>query len=131
MDKANNFHDYAKNEAEAKCGKLKGMTLMFEEEFLYKSQTLDEVKESYTWPIEFASAKEINDACMKGAPGKAVLIDVPCGTTVSPEDDGIAYMKVIIDPNTDEILQCLYPGMGNCVSHQLMKADLKEIGRCK
>lgn len=133
--KSQSFVKYCKAMAEANCPKLHGMEMIVPEDGLFKDMTQDEARTYYTQPMSFVSHADLDAAYATKAKGKAVLYSLPVGTIsgsmIIVTVTHLAYMKVFVDPVTNEIVNATIPGqMGVPICEGLHKVDLRNLNEC-
>jgi len=133
--KSKTYHDYCKEMAKSNCSKLASKDLMVADNGLYKSVDKSEAVESYGKPIDFAPAADLEKAYLDATPGKAVLISLPIGTVggslLVVTIVKLAYMKVVVDTETNTVLNAIVPGVGKSYVEGVAKMDLRQLADCK
>ncbi len=132
--KSKTYHDYCKAMAKSNCSKLASKDLMVDEAGLYKSVDKSEAVESYGKAIDFEPAADLQKAYLDATPGKAVLISLPIGTIsgtlVVVTITKLVYMKVVVDTETNTVLNAIVPGMGKTYVEGVTKMDLRQLADC-
>jgi len=139
-NKVLNFDKYAEKMAKESVSKLKGKTLLVEDNMLAKGRTKEAAIKNYGGNLKFVPESELNDALVNKSKNCAVLYTAPYGIVKSNmmvvQLSTIVYFKIIVDCETNEILWLYMPGgmdWGANVSNQLTEgeftvmADLKII----
>jgi hypothetical protein len=133
--KPEDYMQYCKDEAARNCSKMRGKELVLEEGALYKSVDKAEVKENYPGPLSFVSRAELDEIYDSGTSEKAVLYSMPVGTIsgtmIVVTVTKLVYMKIVVDPSTDEIIEAVIPGMGKTYVEGLTGPDLRALAECK
>lgn len=133
--KSDSFIKYVKDRTEKNCRELASKKLLIDKDGLDKSVTPDEAKESYGHDMELVDHSELDSIYVNGDAGKAVLFSLPVGTIkgsmIVVEITKLAYMKVVVDPSTNEILSSIVPGIGKTYVEGLTNADLRQLNKCK
>ena len=134
-NKSLNFLDYAENRAETNCPELAKKTLLVEKAFLYKDMKASEAKAEYGKPLELVNTDSLNNTYLGNYKNRAVLFSIPYGMlkgNLGPmHSSAIAYCKVVVDCETNEILFIQKVGMGKSYVFEMIKADFKRLGECK
>ena len=109
--KSENFIKYAKDQSEKNCAKLTSKKLLIDKQDLSKKMSPADATASYGRNLELVDPSELESAYLNGDTERAVLFSVPVGigigTSVLVEVTNLIYMRVAVDPSTDQILACI------------------------
>lgn len=133
--KSKSFIKYVKDQTEKNCPQLASKKLLIDKDGLYKSVDRTEAMDSYGPNMELVEHGVIDSAYLNGDAENAVLFSLPVGTIKSNmilvEITYLVFMKVVVDPSTNEILSSIVPGMMKTYVEGLTKADLRQLNQCK
>lgn len=133
--KSEHYIHYCKAMRSKNCSKLRSKQLVLEESSLHKDKNKSDAMEAYGSNIEFVPRSELDAIYTSGTSDKAVLYSFPVGTikgnALVVTITKLVYMKVVVDPSTDEVLHAIVPGMGQTYVEGLTMQDLKNLGDCK
>lgn len=131
------FTKYAKAQAKANCGALKGKALHAEADMNWKETTNDELIAAYGAPVVFDTHEELGRIYQSNSAESAVVFDLPAGSyiqglTGDPKwyESGLAFIKVAVDPSTDRILGVSVPFSGNSVVRWYTDKVFKDLADC-
>lgn len=137
-NKVLNFDKYAEKMAKENVSKLKGKTLLVEDNMLAKGRTKEAAIKNYGGDLKFVPESELNDALVNKSKNCAVLYTAPYGIVKSnmvvAQLSTIVYFKIIVDCETNEILWLYMPGgmnWGANVSNQLTEGEFKVMADLK
>lgn len=137
-DKSLNFNEFSEKMAKENCSKLKGKTLLIEDNMMMKGRSTDEAKTNYGGDLKFVSEKEINDAFVNKTKNTAVLYAAPYGimkgSALVVQVSRLVYFKIIVDCETGEILYLYMPGglsYGANITNQMTETEFKTLRDCK
>jgi hypothetical protein len=137
-NKVLNFDKYAEKMAKENVSKLKGKTLLVEDNMLAKGRTKEAAIKNYGGDLKFVSESELNDALVNKSKNTAVLYTAPYGIVKSNAPfvsmSTIVYFKIIVDCETNEILWLYMPGAMNWganMSNQLTEGEFKVMADSK
>lgn len=137
-DKVLNFDKYAEKMAKENVSKLKGKTLLVEDNMLAKGRTKEAAIQNYGGDLKFVSESELSDALINKAKNTAVVYTAPYGIVKSNmgivQGSTIVYFKIIVDCETNEILWLYMPGAMNWganLSNQLTEGEFKVMAELK
>lgn len=137
-DKTISFDKYSEKMAIENCPKLKGKTLLIEDNMMMKGRSTDEAKKNYGGDLKFVSETEINDAFVSKKKNTAVLYAAPFGIIKGGiavvQVSRIVFFKIIVDCETGEILYLYMPGgmsYGANLSNQMTETEFKTLANCK
>ncbi len=137
-DKSLSFDKYSEKMAIENCQKLKGKTLLIEDNMMMKGRSISEAKKNYGGDLKFVSETEINDAFVSKKKHTAVLYAAPYGIIKGGiavvQISRIVFFKIIVDCETGEILYLYMPGgmsYGANLSNQMTETEFKTLANCK
>lgn len=137
-DKVLNFDKYAEKMAKQNVSRLKGKTLLVEDNMLAKGRTKEAAIKNYGGDLKFVSESELNDALVNKVKNTAVVYTAPYGIVKSNAAfvsmSTIVYFKIIVDCETNEILWLYMPGAMNWganMSNQLTEGEFKVMAELK
>lgn len=130
-----NFEDFCKEMAEKNCSKLSDYQLIVDREYLYGNLTETKAGDAYGNNLKFVSEDELDKIVLEETEGKAVLFSIPFGTvgsTFGPLTvSQLAFIKVIVDVETYEVLYIHIPGMGKSYVYEILKNEFTRFAECK
>lgn len=137
-DKSLNFDKFSEKMANENCSKLKGKTLLIEDNMMLKGRSMDEAKKNYGGDLKFVTEKEINDAFVNKTKNTAVMYAAPYGImkggALVVQVSRTVFFKIIVDCETGEILYLYMPGglsYGANISNQMTETEFKTLRDCK
>jgi hypothetical protein len=137
-NKVLNFDKYAEKMAKENVSKLKGKTLLVEDNMLMKGRSKEQAIKNYGGDLKFVSENELSDALVSKAKNTAVVYTAPYGIVKSNAPfvsvSTIVYFKIIVDCETNEILWLYMPGAMNWganMSNQITEGEFKVMADLK
>jgi len=132
IEKPKDYFAYAKEQAEQNCKLLQGKELVAESNYTYKDTQQPELLETYGPRLRFASHEELGTIYRSGSDSEVVFFSVPIGHVVGMGGEShIAYMKIAVDPSTDNIIHGSFPMAGGGVLRAYRTVDFKALKKCK
>jgi hypothetical protein len=123
---------YAKEQAKKNCQRLVSKDLVMESGFTYKDTQESELLEEYGPRLRFVSHEELGKLQGSGSQSEVVCYSVPIGHVVGMGGEShIAYMKVLLDPSTGDIISGSFPMAGGGVVRTYRPVDVKAFKKCK
>lgn len=96
------YREYVREQVERNCGRMKDFGLVAQQDNFMGNATLESCMASYTGKLRFASHEEIGALYTAGDAAEAVVFILPFG---SLEDGRMSFIKVVVDPSTDDLLE--------------------------
>ena len=129
--KSENFIKYVKDQSAKNCAKLTSKKLLIAKQDLSKKMSPADAMDSYGRNLELVDPSELESAYLNGDADKAVLFSVPVGigigTSVIVEVTNLIYMRVAVDPSTDQILGCIPASDARGIT----KTEMTILKKCK
>jgi hypothetical protein len=123
---------YAKEQAKRNCQKVAAKDLVMESDFTFKGTQESELMEEYGPRLRFASHEELGRINGSGTESEVVCYSVPIGHVAGMGGESqIAYMKVLLDPSTGDIIGGSFPMAGGGVVRTYRTVDVKAFKKCK
>lgn len=140
-NKVLNFEEYANAVAKNNCSRIQSLNLLIDKTRKAEKLENNEIKENYKGNFRFAPPQELDSAIVNLIKGSAVMFIVPFGILKSTHGQSgpgtlvswrYAFLKVIVDAETCEILHVFEPGaMLTFFDDKIRKNDFKNIAGCK
>lgn len=130
-----NFEKFAKVMAVQNCKKLFSKTIQIEDKLIHKTLEAGEINNISKNECTIVTLEEVNSSMKEAKEGEAIVLTIPFGIAkggVGPvATAAYAFVKVIADSQTGEILGFMEPGMGEFFDYQIRPSTLKELCNCE
>lgn len=128
--KSLSYVKYCKAMAEANCAKLHRLEMVVPEDGMHPGTTQEMARENYPYPMQFLSVPDLEATYTSGTEGNAVLFTLPVAAVSGTLKSYLAYLKVFVDPSTNEVVGAIIPGIGVPLVRELLVQDLKRLDKC-
>lgn len=126
------YFAYAKEQAKKNCAKLASKDVVMEKNYTFKDTEESELVGEYGPRLRFETHEELGKILNSGTESEVVCYSVPIGHVAGMGGESqIAYMKILLDPSSGEIINGSFPMAGGGVVRTYRPMDVKAFRKCK